>query len=617
MSRRTQQQQQNDGAPRRQALEQDHQVVTPDPFKNDDSSSSTATSNTTTTKTHKKNAAATVTTGGGAIRLPVDGTIHGQQRALYRTLFVIGLRLVSFVGTQWTLRRLRDRPQVLGQSGVQLDLLLTSILFLSREGFRLALTRLVSADNQGLIWASIPVTTFMAILAAVYHWYSTVQSDTDLAIAGLLYCFAAFLEGLGEPPVLLAMRSRLSVAEKAAAETLAGLVKTLVIAIVLEPTIINFGLAQCVYAIVYTVVLYAVTFHQQQSSSWPSYQWHGPTVRLAFLFNLQGLFKHVLTQGDRIVLAMVANAYDQGVYAMGSAYGGLAARLLLQPMEESARLLFSRVVNVVVDAADVCDNDDATTATTTTSATKSTTTTTATARQCAELETLFTSCVKVVLYIGLIFSCLAVNYTQLVLQVLAGWGDQPEAVATLSAFCVYTAALAWNGMTEAGMYGIAVTGRELRTIGVAHTAMGVAFVATAPWAVMRGGTVALVGANTLSMMARALFAIYFVADWIRQQQTGPAKDAASTWAIMVRLVSKMTPPPVVLLSFVASYAATRTSQQFYFDSKTAATGLPWLPAVARHVGIGAACGLGTLTLAYTVEQQLIRDLRRWSVDKRD
>jgi hypothetical protein len=216
MSRRTQQQQQNDGAPRRQALEQDHQVVTPDPFKNDDSSSSTATSNTTTTKTHKKNAAATVTTGGGAIRLPVDGTIHGQQRALYRTLFVIGLRLVSFVGTQWTLRRLRDRPQVLGQSGVQLDLLLTSILFLSREGFRLALTRLVSADNQGLIWASIPVTTFMAILAAVYHWYSTVQSDTDLAIAGLLYCFAAFLEGLGEPPVLLAMRSRLSVAEKAA-----------------------------------------------------------------------------------------------------------------------------------------------------------------------------------------------------------------------------------------------------------------------------------------------------------------------------------------------------------------------------------------------------------------
>jgi oligosaccharide translocation protein RFT1 len=613
LSRRTQQQQ-SEGAPRRQGQEQDHQVVTPDPLKDDDFSS-TATSNiTTTTKTQKKNAAATatMTTGGtGAIRLPVvDSIIHGQQRALYRTLLVIGLRLVSFVGTQWTLRRLRDRPQVLGQSGVQLDLLLTSILFLSREGFRLALTRLVSADNQGLIWASIPVTTVMAILAAVYHWWSTVQRDTDLAVAGLLYCFAAFLEGLGEPPVLLAMRSRLSVAEKAAAETLAGLVKTLVIAIVLQPTIINFGLAQCVYALVYTVVLYTVTFHQQQSSSWPSYQWHGPTVRLALLFNLQGLFKHVLTQGDRIVLALVADAYDQGVYAMGSAYGGLAARLLLQPMEESARLLFSRVVNNVVVEADVCDNDDATIAITTTSATKSSTTT-ATARQCAELETLFTSCVKVVLYIGLIFSCLAVNYTQLVLQILAGWGDQPEAVATLSAFCVYTAALAWNGMTEAGMYGIAVTGRELRTIGVAHTAMGVAFVAAAPWAVIQGGTVALVGANTLSMMARALFAIYFVADWIRQQQTDPAKDGASTWAIMIRLVSKMTPPPIVLMSFVASYAATRTSQQFFFDSSktTAATdSLLWLPAVARHVGIGAA---------YAVEKQLIRDLRRWSVDKRD
>jgi oligosaccharide translocation protein RFT1 len=306
------------------------------------------------------------------------------------------------------------------------------------------------------------------------------------------------------------------------------------------------------------------------------------------------LFKHVLTQGDRIVLTMVANAYDQGVYAMGSAYGGLAARLLLQPMEESARLLFSRAVSDH-------DDDDANTTTATTPTTT------------ADLETLYTSCVKVVLYIGLIFSCLAVNYTQILLQVLAGWGDHPEAVATLSAFCVYTAALAWNGMTEACMYGIAKTGRELRNISIAHTAIGVVFVAVAPWAVTRGGTVALVGANTLSMIARALFAIYFVADSMKK--TTDAKTGPSTWAIMLRLVTKMTPPPLVLLAFATSYAATRMSR-LVFDPKTN-TGLPLLQAAAQHVGVGAACGVGILTLAYTVEKQLLRDLRRLSVAKQD
>jgi oligosaccharide translocation protein RFT1 len=527
----------------------------------------------------------------------------GAVRALFlsRTLQVIGLRLLSFVGTQWTFRRLRHRPQVLGQSSVRLDLLLTSILFLSREGFRLALTRLVSSDNQGLIWASIPVTTLLAILAAAYHWCSTRHYDADFAMAGVLYCLAAFIEGLGEPPVLLAMRTRLSIAEKAAAETLAGLVKTLIVALLLEPTIVNFGIAQCAYAVVYTVFLYYVTIashHRQSSSSssssslplWPPYQWHGPTVRLALLFNLQGLFKHVLTQGDRIVLTMVANEYDQGVYAMGSAYGGLAARLLLQPMEESARLLFSRAVS------DHDADGDATTTTT------------------ADLETLYTSCVKVVLYIGLIFSCLAVNYTQILLQVLAGWGDHPEAVATLSAFCVYTAALAWNGMTEACMYGIAKTGRELRNISIAHTAIGVVFVAVAPWAVTRGGTVALVGANTLSMMARALFAIYFVADSMKSK-TAAGKNGPSTGAIMMRLVAKMTPPHLVLLAFATSYVATRMSR-LVFDPKTN-TGLPLLQVTAQHIGVGAACGVGILTLAYTVEKQLLRDLRRLSVAKQD
>jgi Rft protein len=244
----------------------------------------------------------------------------------------------------------------------------------------------------------------------------------------------------------------------------------------------------------------------------------------------------------------------------------------LQPMEESARLVFSRV-----------DHDSKT------------------------LETVYTSCVKLVLYIGLCFSCLAVNYTQIFLTLLAGWGDNPEAVATLSAFCVYTAALAWNGMTEACMYGIAKTGKELQKVAMAHTVIAFVFVTLAPLAVIRGGTVALVWANTLSMIARALFAIYFAANSMKTAQE------PSTLSIMLRLISKMIPPRLVMLCFVASYLATRTSKDVY-ELKA---GMPWLQSVAQHVGVGAACGMGIVTVAYTVEKQLLGDLRRLGAGKQD
>lgn len=98
----------------------------------------------------------------------------------------------------------------------------------------------------------------------------------------------------------------------------------------------------------------------------------------------QSVVKHVLTEGDKIVLASASTSfsartcssgssssstdgglalaidgigmygegiggerrgslYEQGVYAVASGYGSLAARLLFQPLEEAARLMFSQL----------------------------------------------------------------------------------------------------------------------------------------------------------------------------------------------------------------------------------------------------------------------------------
>ena len=87
---------------------------------------------------------------------------------------------------------------------------------------------------------------------------------------------------------------------------------------------------------------------------------------LAWSFSLQSIIKHLLTEGDKIVLVGSSTAEDMGVYAYVSNYGNsfayqtisfnsftkitrtagsLAARIVFQPVEETMRAYFSKVLN--------------------------------------------------------------------------------------------------------------------------------------------------------------------------------------------------------------------------------------------------------------------------------
>ena len=52
---------------------------------------------------------------------------------------------------------------------------------------------------------------------------------------------------------------------------------------------------------------------------------------------VQGMFKILHSESNRIESMWSANNFDQGVYAMDSAYSDRVLRLLLQPLEKSAR----------------------------------------------------------------------------------------------------------------------------------------------------------------------------------------------------------------------------------------------------------------------------------------
>jgi oligosaccharide translocation protein RFT1 len=187
------------------------------------------------------------------------------------------------------------------------------------------MTRNIQENNWSVAWLSVPTTFIVSLLACVWHLMAMVDSnDTDYRLAGILFCFACTMEGIAEPAVLEALR-RMDVTTKASAEGLATVTKTLATLVALkflqdDWPVTAFGVAQLCYATIYSLVLWRSAWTKVDRSH--LFGPHdGKTCKMVVVFALQGFFKHLLTEGDKLVLTMLTGDYDQGVYAMGSAYG--------------------------------------------------------------------------------------------------------------------------------------------------------------------------------------------------------------------------------------------------------------------------------------------------------
>ena len=94
--------------------------------------------------------------------------------------------------------------------------------------------------------------------------------------------------------------------------------------------VLPFGVGQLVYAIVLTgVYFWTMTIGDGGVSLVPrkvkekdgEYWFHAPTMWVAISVTGQSLFKHVLTEGDKLVLTLLTTPYTQGIYAVVSNYG--------------------------------------------------------------------------------------------------------------------------------------------------------------------------------------------------------------------------------------------------------------------------------------------------------
>jgi hypothetical protein len=238
-------------------------------------------------------------------------------------------------------------------------------------------------------------------------------------------------------------------------------------------------------------------------------------------FQAQGVVKHVLTEGDRLVLWSFGSETQRGVFAAAANYGSLAARLLFAPVEDGARTLFARLLLVAdADRAAV-----------------------------RRVTQIFSLLVRVVILVGLFVAALGPHLALPVADLLLGpaWVAQNVHHA-LAAFAIYVPLLAINGIAEA----LASAVSDAQHVSYSFSWLLVCGVVSAVLAVLalpRAGIPGLVFSMACNMALRAGGAL-FIAHHALSARFGPHSAPAP-----LQILFSTLPRAATLVLFpLASYA---------------------------------------------------------------
>lgn len=245
----------------------------------------------------------------------------------------------------------------------------------------------------------------------------------------------------------------------------------------------------------------------------------------------QGVVKHLLTQGDVILVSSLAEPRAQGIYALISNYGGLIARMVFQPIEESSRNYFGKLLSMVDRKPPKAAIESG----------------------ARSLHTLLR------FYIILAVCAVSTGPTiaPLLLNLVAGSGwASTEAGDVLAKYCYYIPLLAVNGVTEAFISSIA-TESELNRQSAWMFAFSMGF-AGAGYVFLRlldMGAAGLVWANAINMVLRILWSSRFISTYLKRNESRLS-------------ISVMMPQPTTI-ALGASTAAVLTQMQTKFTGGVA------------------------------------------------
>ncbi|RVD82489.1 uncharacterized protein DFL_006915 [Arthrobotrys flagrans] len=488
--------------------------------------------------------------------------------AAFLVLVQVLSRLLTFVMNQLLIRYLS--PATLGEAA-QLELYMMTILFFSRESLRMALQRQAEASEDVVDKAKVKgddddktiegttrgqaqtvvnssylaVPIGIAVVAGLYLLqigYTYVwPSESGQVTTGYfrlsmgIYAIASLLELLSEPGFAVAQQ-RLLYSLRAGCESVAVISNcavTLAVTVSASKYIkstgveagggletLPFAIGQAVFALClvfgYPLRLWKIAKQDGwsllpkkiYSRTGHAYYLRSPTISVARTMWLQSVVKHLLTQGDSILVTRLATTYEQGIYALAANYGSLIARLLFRPIEETSRNLLSKLLNTDgTDGSSSGDKGKDKKEKQGDGGTKP-----LTPESITEALTILHLILRFYTILSTLIATLGPTLAPLALRKVAGarWADSPAAV-TLSNYCYYIPLLAVNGITEAFVQSVATT-QDLKRQSMWMLCFSGVFGA-ASWGFVKYlglGADGLVWANCVNMGMRILWSVGFI-----------------------------------------------------------------------------------------------------------
>ncbi|RAH45985.1 Rft-1-domain-containing protein [Aspergillus brunneoviolaceus CBS 621.78] len=447
---------------------------------------------------------------------------------------------------------LRDLPPAFLGVAAQLDLYSITLLFFSRESIRLAIQRQplvtsVSSDSSshgkaaidnkfsatkqprtqevesqsvvnmsylslgmGLLFAMILGTSYIRLASdEVSQTPSYHQSVKIITIASLIE--------LASEPCFNVMQRYMLYRQRALVEMSAAFMKSLVTCFVflwaayynITVGVLPFALGHLSYACAllcgYFIAIRKMARHPDFSLlltrlQTPSdrhiyvankFPW--PMISLAASVFLQSIVKHLLTQGDSMILATMTSLEDQGIYALASNYGGLVARILFQPIEESSRAIFSSLLHSNYLEKRRTGN-------------------------VSRAKTHLADILRAYSLVAAVAFPLGPALVPLVLDFLGGrsWAS-PTVSSLLSLYCLYIPFLAFNGISEA-FVSSAASPSEVRKQALWMGVFSTCYVSAAYVFLVVGdlGAQGMVYANIVNMAVRTIWSFLFIRSFLQR-----------------------------------------------------------------------------------------------------
>jgi len=449
----------------------------------------------------------------------------------------VGFRLITFAMNAFVLRHISR--EILGLINVRLNLLDDTIMFLSKECFRLACLshttgRVGWQKMINLMWLSLPLATLVATCFG-WVWTSLLPSPhpglmAQYSKAVWIVAASGILQMLAEPPWVAAQLMHL-VRLRVVMDTVWVLTRVVVLCLavsytpdsVVEVWAWGHALAALLYVLGHYLAFYLILKHPAKempmdkvSDLMPSLsnfrldpgQW-----KVATSFLGQGVVKQLLTEGEKYVMTIFSllTLPEQGIYDVVANLGSLAARFVFRPVEESSYFFFSQLW---VRASPTDQQPEV-----------------------EKVEQGLHRLLRLMAILGLLVFGLGFSYCHLLLHLYGGnnltEGTGPD---LLRAQCLLILFLAVNGVTECFARS-AMTEAEIMTHTQAMTLLSFGYLGLAWLLTTFMGPVGFVFANCANMLVRILLSVRVIHKAFSGRPNSPLEGLVPDTDLALALIS--------------------------------------------------------------------------------